>query len=206
MPDTASFVTFVIAGLLLNLTPGPDVLYIVARSSAQGRAAGTASVFGITAGCLVHIAAAAAGLSALMSKVPLAYKSMRWAGAVYLLWLGGRALLGRQSDVVVQAFETQPLRRIFWQGVVTNALNPKATLFFISLYALVVSPVTPKSIQAGYGIWMALATMAWFSIVTLFFTRTSAGRIFLRHGQWIDRALGGVFLFFAASLVFTSLT
>jgi threonine/homoserine/homoserine lactone efflux protein len=132
MLDSAALVSFILAGLLLNLTPGPDVLYIVARSTSQGRAAGVVSVLGIVSGCLVHIVAAAAGLSALMVKVPMAYQIVRWAGAAYLVWLGLRALLQRRGPMELQAVTAQPLRRIYWQGVITNALNPKVALFFVA--------------------------------------------------------------------------
>jgi threonine/homoserine/homoserine lactone efflux protein len=132
MPDGAALVSFIVAGLLLNLTPGPDVLYIVARSTGQGRAAGVVSVLGIVSGCLVHIVAAAAGLSALMVKVPIAYQIVRWAGAAYLVWLGLRALLQQRGPLELQAVAAQPLRRIYWQGVITNALNPKVALFFVA--------------------------------------------------------------------------
>jgi threonine/homoserine/homoserine lactone efflux protein len=132
MPDATSLITFIIAGLLLNLTPGPDVLYIVARSTSQGRAAGVVSVLGIVSGCLVHIVAAAAGLSALMVKVPIAYQIVRWAGAAYLAWLGLRALLHRRGALEAQQLTTQSLPRIYWQGVITNVLNPKVALFFVA--------------------------------------------------------------------------
>ena len=92
-------------------------------------------------------------------------------------------------------------RRAFVVGFLTNALNPKATLFFISLFVLAVNPQTPKLIQAGYGLWMAVATAAWFCLVSVLFTQPEVRIKFLRHGHWIDRALGLVFLAFAASLV-----
>jgi threonine/homoserine/homoserine lactone efflux protein len=137
MPPAHELLAFVLAGLLLNLTPGPDVLYIVARSTSQGRAAGMVSALGISAGCLVHIAAAAAGLSALMVQVPIAYQIVRWAGAAYLVWLGVRALVDKRAGVgpqalAPQALAPQPLGRIFWQGVLTNVLNPKVALFFVA--------------------------------------------------------------------------
>ena len=86
-----------------------------------------------------------------------------------------------------------------------NLFNPKAALFFIALFPLTVSPTTPKWIQIGYGAWMTVSTIGWFSLVSVVFTRESVRRAFLRHGHWIDRALGVVFLGFAASLAFTSL-
>jgi threonine/homoserine/homoserine lactone efflux protein len=95
--------------------------------------------------------------------------------------------------------------KAFALGFLTNALNPKATLFFFSLFALIVSPKTPKVIQAGYGLWMAFATAAWFSLVAVLFTRSDIRSKFLRHGHWIDRVLGVVFLGFAASLAFATI-
>ena len=132
MFDLSSLAAFVVAGLLLNLTPGPDVLYIVARSTSQGRAAGVVSALGIVTGCLVHIGAAAAGLSALMLKLPVAYQVVRWAGAAYLVSLGVRALLQKGAALELEGLAAQRLGRIFWQGVLTNVLNPKVALFFIA--------------------------------------------------------------------------
>ncbi|HRJ48013.1 MAG TPA: LysE family transporter, partial [Opitutaceae bacterium] len=93
----------------------------------------------------------------------------------------------------------------FVTGFLTNALNPKATLFFLALFPVAVSPATPKLVQAGYGLWMILTTMGWFSLVSLLFTRPEVRNKFLRHGHWIDRALGVIFLGFAASLLFANL-
>ncbi|MBA4136198.1 MAG: LysE family translocator [Opitutus sp.] len=132
MPDLNSLLVFITAGLLLNLTPGPDVLYIVGRSLSQGRAAGVVSALGISAGCLFHILAATCGLSALMLTVPLAYDVVRYAGAAYLVWLGVKALRSKSEALQVRAMERTPLAAIFRQGVITNVLNPKVALFFLA--------------------------------------------------------------------------
>lgn len=132
MPDPNALLLFVGAGLLLNLTPGPDVLYIVGRSMSQGRGAGVVSALGIGTGCLVHVTAATLGLSALMMTLPAAYDVVRLAGAAYLVWLGVKALRATSGGLAVQAMAAVPLRRIFWQGVITNALNPKVALFFLA--------------------------------------------------------------------------
>lgn len=132
MPDSNDLLLFVGAGLLLNITPGPDVLYIVGRSLSQGRLAGVVSALGIAAGCLVHIAAAAFGLSALGLALPLAYDIVRYAGAAYLLWLGVRAWRAGAPGGDVRAMQPASLGRIFRQGMVTNVLNPKVALFFLA--------------------------------------------------------------------------
>jgi len=132
MPTLDSLLVFITAGVLLNLIPGPDVLYIVGRSLAQGRAAGLVSVLGISAGCLVHVAAATLGLSALMLALPHAYDVVRYAGAAYLLWLGAKMLLAKSAPLAVAKLEPVPMWRIFRQGATTNILNPKIALFFLA--------------------------------------------------------------------------
>jgi len=96
-------------------------------------------------------------------------------------------------------------RAAFVTGFLTNALNPKATLFFLALFPVAVSPTTPKLVQIGYGLWLIVATMAWFCFVSLVFTRTEVRQRFFRHGHWIDRILGVIFLGFALSLLLAEL-
>lgn len=123
---------FMAAGLLLNLTPGPDLLYIAARSLGQGWRAGAASALGISAGSLVHTAAAAFGLSMLLRASPLAYELLRYAGAAYLIYLGTRLLLERRGNTTLAALPATPMRAIFLQGFLTNVMNPKVALFFLA--------------------------------------------------------------------------
>jgi threonine/homoserine/homoserine lactone efflux protein len=140
MIATQGLVTFVIAGVLLNLTPGPDVLYVVARSASQGRAAGMVSALGIGAGCLLHIVAAVVGLSALMTKMPVAQDVVRGGGAAYLVYLGVRALMSAEKPADVAEITPASLGRLFWQGALTNAMNPKVGLFFIAFLPQFVDP------------------------------------------------------------------
>lgn len=132
MADGHSLLLFILAGLALNITPGPDMLYVAARSSAEGRRAGIVSALGIGAGTLVHIAALALGLSALMQAVPLAYDIVRWAGAAYLIYLGVRALMNPPSLDADITIKRASLWAVFRQGVITNVLNPKVALFFLA--------------------------------------------------------------------------
>lgn len=133
MPETATLLTFSIAALALFIVPGPAVLYIITRSLAGGRRAGLASVAGIHAGSLVHIAAAVAGLSALLATSALAFRTVKWAGALYLIYLGLRAFITRDREAG-PAGETAaaPLGAVFRQGFVVNALNPKTAVFFLA--------------------------------------------------------------------------
>jgi threonine/homoserine/homoserine lactone efflux protein len=130
-----------LASLALNLTPGPDMLYVLGRSVGQGRRAGVVSALGIGAGTLVHMTAVALGLSALLREVPAAYEAIRYAGAAYLLYLGLRAWLERGAMAVMGGGGAYvPLWRVFRQGVVTNVLNPKVALFFLAFLPQFVSP------------------------------------------------------------------
>jgi threonine/homoserine/homoserine lactone efflux protein len=136
MPEASTLALFAVAAVTLLVIPGPAVLYIVTRSVDQGRAAGLASVCGIHVGTLLHVAAAALGLSALLVSSATAYDTVRWLGAAYLVWLGVRRLLARDEEgTAAGAGPGAPrhgLRRIFAQGVVVNVLNPKTALFFFA--------------------------------------------------------------------------
>ncbi|GJG85984.1 RhtB family transporter [Gemmatimonadetes bacterium T265] len=139
MPDLHALLLFVAAGLALNVTPGPDMLYVAARGAAAGRAAGVASAFGIATGTLVHIALVAGGLAALLAAVPVAYTVVRLAGAAYLVSLGLRALLW-PSGLTERTLAPASRWAVFRQGVVTNVLNPKVALFFLAFLPQFVDP------------------------------------------------------------------
>jgi threonine/homoserine/homoserine lactone efflux protein len=132
---------FVAAAFLLALTPGPNMMYLVSRSICQGRAAGVLSLLGVVLGFVVHMLAAAAGLSAVFLAVPFAYETLKFAGAAYLLWLAWQGLKpGARSP-----FEPEPLppdspRKLFFMGFMTNLLNPKVVAFYLSLFPQFVDP------------------------------------------------------------------
>jgi len=130
-PDSTSLSLFCLAALALLAIPGPAVLYIVVQSAEQGRRVGLASVAGVHLGTLVHVAAATAGLSALIVASALAFSIVKYAGAAYLVYLGIRKLLEREEEAEVE-LEREALRRAFGRGVVVNVLNPKTALFFLA--------------------------------------------------------------------------
>jgi len=131
MFGTHDLLLFVFAGLLLNVTPGPDMLYIIGRSTSQGWKAGAAATFGVSAGCFVHIGAAAVGISALLAASATAFTVLKFAGAAYLIYVGvSMARSPRLSAATLPDQAHTALRRIFAQGFLTNALNPKVALFF----------------------------------------------------------------------------
>ena len=130
-PDASTLAVFSVAALVLLVIPGPAVLYIVAQSVSRGRVAGLVSMLGVQTGGLVHVAAATAGLSALLVRSSLAFSAVKYAGAAYLVFLGVRRLLGREAETAALTQE-RDLRRLFAQGIVVNVLNPKTALFFFA--------------------------------------------------------------------------
>jgi threonine/homoserine/homoserine lactone efflux protein len=144
-PDSASLWFFSLAALALLAIPGPAVLYIVVQSAEQGRRVGLASVAGVHLGTLVHVAAAAVGLSALILASELAFNVVKYAGAAYLVVLGVRKLLDRDPDAAA-APGREPLKQAFLRGAVVNVLNPKTALFFLAFL--------PQFVDAGRGsVW-----------------------------------------------------
>lgn len=197
MPEPESLLVFITAGLLLNITPGPDVLYIIGRSLGQGRSAGVVSALGISAGCLFHVAAAALGLSALMVTLPLAYDVVRYAGAAYLVWLGLRALVSKSSPFQTQRVDSAPLGRIFRQGMLTNVLNPKVALFFLAFLPQFTDPARgPLAFQI---IMLGLIFIANGTIVCLAYALSASWLgdwLKTRYdiATWLNRAMGGLFV------------
>jgi threonine/homoserine/homoserine lactone efflux protein len=131
-PEASMLGLFVAAAVVLLITPGPAVLYIVTRSVEQGRLAGLVSALGVHVGTLVHVAAAALGVSALLVSSALAFDIVKYLGALYLVYIGVRKLVGWDQPAGGQALAPRSLRRLFGQGVVVNILNPKTALFFLA--------------------------------------------------------------------------
>src|SRR5262245_3664921 len=129
MPDGATLSLFIAAALLLVFMPGPNTLYIIARSIQQGRKAGIVSGLGVQVGTFCHIAIAAFGLSALLLSSAVAFNVVKYAGAVYLVYLGAKTLLTKEKPENQQAIQQVRLSRVFYQGIVVNVLNPKTALF-----------------------------------------------------------------------------
>jgi threonine/homoserine/homoserine lactone efflux protein len=191
---------FVLSGLLLNITPGPDTAFIVGRSVQLGWRGGAAAALGVGAGCLAHIAAASIGLSALLASSSAAFATIKLIGAAYLIWLGIRMLLSAPGSAAAVEWGDgggQALRQVFWQGALTNALNPKVTLFFLAFLPQFVDADSSHKALAFLllGTLFNLNGTAWNLAVAAFAAR-AAGR--LRRSEtalrWINRVLGGIFI------------
>jgi len=163
VPSLSTYAVFAATCLALLAIPGPAVLYIVSRSIDQGRAAGLLSVLGVTTGTLVHIAAAAIGLSSLVLASTVAFSAVRYAGAVYLVFLGVRRLLTRDSEAVVEARTPRSSRRLYTQGFVVNLLNPKTIVF---IFAFIPQFVDVKAGHVGVQIVLLGLTLAGLGLLS----------------------------------------
>lgn len=209
MFGTHDFPLFVAAGLLLNITPGPDTLYIVGRSTAQGWRAGVAAALGIGTGCLFHIAAATLGLSALLATSAAAFTMVKIIGAVYLVYVGislirasGSSVVGPSAAVLAPA----SLYRVFVQGCLTNVLNPKVAIFFLAFLPQFISPDAPSKPLAFLflGAVFNLNGTLWNLFVAGSTAWVTNG---LRRSNkvvaWFNRCVGGLFVCLGVKLAFT---
>lgn len=202
---------FVAAGWLLNLTPGPDVLYIVTQSLRGGWRAGLVAGLGITGGCFVHVCAAAAGMGALLAASSTAFTMLKWLGAAYLLWIGLRMLMAptprHSNDPAASAanLSSLKLRQVFWGGFWTNVLNPKVAIFFLAFLPQFIPADAANKTQTF--LWLGLL----FSVNSL---PISAGWALLaswmarhervRRGmQRLEKVAGAMFVVFGIRLAIT---
>ncbi len=140
MPSSSTLTLFATAAAILVFTPGPNTLYIIARSMQQGRRAGIVSSLGVELGTLIHVAAAAFGISALLLSSALAFGVVKYAGAAYLIYLGVKTLLTRDKNVAAERVEEGSLTRTFSQAVLVNVLNPKSAIFFFAFLPQFINP------------------------------------------------------------------
>lgn len=194
------FWLFLVSGLLLNVAPGPDTAYIVGRSIQLGWRGGVAAAIGISCGCLVHVFGAAIGLSALLLASSAAFAAVKLVGAAYLLFTGIQMLLSRPRPVAEASVPGDgiSLRRVFWQGALTNVLNPKVALFFLAFLPQFVAADSPHKTLAFLvlGLTFISTGTLWCFTVAAFAAR-AAGRIRQSQGvmAWINRVLGSVFVY-----------
>ncbi len=203
------FLTVALVHLLAVASPGPDFAVVVRESVTQGRRVGSWTALGVGSGILVHVAYSLLGIGLIVSQSVMLFNLFKWLAAGYLLYLGVRALRARPMGAAALEPESQQpkvsWRRAFVTGFVTNGLNPKATLFFLSLFTVVISPQTPLAVQAGYGLYLALATALWFCLVAWLFSRRRVRAGFARMGHWFDRLMGAVLVGLGARLALTEL-
>ena len=199
-----AFSSFVIAGLALNLAPGPDMTYVAARALAQGRRAGIISALGIGVGCFFHIGAAALGVAVLLRTVPQAYAVVRIVGAAYLIYLGIGLLRRAGGAAAPTALAAAAAVAIFRQGVITNVLNPKVALFFLAFLPQFVDPARgPAGLQTlALGVFFDVTGTTVNVLVACAAAEARRALESANSRKWIERASGAVLIGLGARLAF----
>ena len=214
--ETHQLLMFIAAGWLLNLTPGPDVLYIVSNALRSGTRAGIVAGLGITTGCFVHIFAAAVGVGALLAASATAFTVLKWVGAAYLLWMGVRMLFSKasgdsSSGAAIAAAQAAPaaqvsLRSIFLGGFWTNVLNPKVAIFFLAFVPQFIAPGADNKALAFvllgvlFNVNAIPVNTAWALAAGWMARRVGAVQ---RGMHWLDRVAGAMFIGFGLKLAFS---
>ena len=198
------FGLFLAAAILLNLTPGPDTVYILGRTIAQGREAGIASALGISLGSIFHTCAAALGLSAVLATSAVAFGAIKLLGGTYLIFLGIKMILDRRKQLSLpSSFRRRTTSAAFRQGILTNILNPKVALFFLAFLPQFIDPGSNAKIAAFISLGLTFVTtgtmwclvLAWFA--SAFSERLRANETV---AQWLNRTAGALFVFLGVRL------
>ncbi|CAM2922117.1 LysE family translocator [Pseudoalteromonas distincta] len=201
------FLLIVIAHFFAVASPGPDFAVVLKQSVQQGRRNALWTSAGVGAAILLHVAYCVLGVALILTQSPSLFMALKYLAGAYLAYLGVQALraakppVSNQDNIETKTVAEESVWLAFRRGFFTNALNPKATLFFMSLFTLVISPTTPTSIQVGYGVYMALATWAWFSMLSLVLCKPSVRGFFQKSGYWFDRGIGVILIALAIRVV-----
>ncbi|MGF0242355.1 LysE family translocator [Rhodococcus sp. IEGM1300] len=201
------FLALAIVHFLAVIAPGPDFAVTIRQSVRFGRLVGICTALGIGAGISVHVLYTLLGVGALMHTTPWLLTVAKVVGAAYILYLGVSLLRSKPKSVLEgengtrEAVAEQTLMKAFTTGFLTNATNPKATLFFLAIFTTLISATTPLKIQMLYGVWMCFVNALWFVIVALFFSSAKVRLLFLRLGHWFERTMGVILILFAGRLI-----
>ena len=193
------WITFFLAALLLNISPGPDIAFILGQTIRGGTRAGVSAMLGIWTGAIVHVVMAAVGLSALLVASSLVFSVVKWIGAAYLVWLGIQAIRssGGRFLEVRSGGDAVPLSRIYWQGALVCALNPKVAVFFLAFLPQFVEPGAGPAWTQLFLHGVLIIAVAALVEPLLVFAADRIARATRRHPvitKWLDRGLGGLFI------------
>ncbi len=200
-----NFETFILAGILLNLTPGADTMYILGRSISQGKKSGIVSALGISSGALLHCIFAALGLSILLAQSALAFGIVKYAGAVYLVYLGIRALVSKSTPTTLpkETVTDQNYSKIYISGILTNVLNPKVALFFLAFLPQFIDPKYTANTLPFFilGLTFVITGTIWCLLLAVFSARLASKiRKNPKVKTWLDKTTGFLFILLGIQL------
>lgn len=210
------FLILAVVHFLAVVAPGPDFAVVIQQSVSNGRKTGIVTALGIGAGISVHVLYTILGFGLLIQTNVLVFNGVKLIAALYLIYLGYQLIssnIGKKataaaietstSDTVTETRIPQTtLKQAFLKGFITNATNPKATIFFLGIFTSIVSPQTPMLIQFGYGLWMCLVNATWFMLVAVLFTTTKVRHMFLSKKNMFEIVMGVILILLALKLLF----
>jgi RhtB (resistance to homoserine/threonine) family protein len=201
----AEFFIIAIAHLFAVVSPGPDFAVVMRQSVRCGTRSGLWTSLGVGSAILLHVAYCLLGVALLLLQSPALFNIMKLLAASYLFYLGVQSIRGSLIQQVDEGEAAQEpvlsAARAFGLGFLTNGLNPKATLFFLALFTVVIDPNTPTSIQIMYGLYLAVATFLWFALLSLILGIPRVRVFILRIGVWLERAMGAIFILISLQIV-----
>ncbi len=204
-PYWLEFITIATVHLLAVASPGPDFAIVLRYSVSYGRSVAILASLGIATGILIHVAYSLFGIGLLIQTTPWLFKALTYVAAAYLIYLGLGAIKSAprpaDPDQLQQQGSAISNKKAFLTGLLTNGLNPKATLFFLSVFAVVVSASTPNEVKLVYGLYLALATGLWFCSLSLCLSIPKVRQYIRANGYWFDRAMGGFLILLAIKLL-----
>lgn len=202
------FLLIAFVHLMAVASPGPDFAIVLRYAVRFGRKQALYASIGIGLAILLHVTWSLVGIAVLIKTTPWLFKTLSLLAAGYLIYIGLQAIRSKasgHSDLTQNGDEVVPsAKKAFIAGFITNGLNPKATLFFLSLFAVIISPDTPLNYKIIYGVYMSLATAAWFCMLSIVLTHTKVRGFLLLKGYWFDRLMGVLLLALAMHLVISS--
>ena len=202
------FLTIAAAHLFAVASPGPDFAVVTRQCVTGGTRTGLWTSLGVGVGILVHVAYCLLGVALLLSQSPVLFNGMKFIAAGYLLYLGiqsiRESLVGDRAVGEAATEVAMEPRRAFTLGFLTNGLNPKATLFFLALFTVVIDPATPTRIQLLYGAYLATATFVWFAMLSKILGRRRVRDWLLRAGAWFERGMGAILIALALQIALTA--
>jgi len=189
-------------------SPGPDFAIVLKQSVQRGRSAALWTSFGIGSGILLHVAYSLLGISLIIKTTPWLFSVLLYTAAAYLCWIGYQGLISKAPQML-QSIDSSAVKQDSWiksfsLGFVTNGLNPKATMFFLSVFTVAISTDTPFENKLFYGVYMALATTAWFSFLSFLISSRKIRNYYLMKGYIFDKLMGLVLILMAAVLLWKS--
>jgi len=210
MPYLQEFLVIAAIHFLAVASPGPDFAVILKQSVRYGRRSAIFTSLGIGSGILLHVAYSLVGIGILIASSESLFTLLKFIAAAYFLYLAWHGLRAKPNndesfDLNIKAVDHPSDKKSFITGFLVNGLNVKATLFFVSLFSMVIATSTPFAIKLGYGLYMAIATAAWFSSLSYFLSITKFRQLLIKKGYWLERIMGIILLALAIKLLFSSL-